>query len=142
MADKGGIKKKKKISKTLVILYIFLTIIVIIAFYQKFYINDVEDNNNKNVIICGTQPTPLIPIIFNNLTKNYEIFLGPVIGNEKEPLENVNVSIEFNRTIFYNLTNQDGFVTLHIPEKSIPINEFNTNKTVTLRAEGYEEMKF
>ena len=130
-----------KITKTLISLYIIFTIIVIFVFYLEFSKNDNEDNN-KYIAKCGTQPITIIPIIFNNTTKNFEFEIGPILDIDGNPIECGNVSIKFNETMFYNLTNLKGYAKICIPKYLNLTSEFNIKKEVLVTSEGYEDLKF
>ena len=125
-------------SKTLIILSVIFIILAIFSIYMGFIKSDNED---KKGFVCGTSHIPEIPVFYNNATKNIEIIIGPMYDSEKNIIENVNASLEINGTIFYGLSDSNGLIKICVPIKSIPENEFNTNKTVTFRAEGYDEMK-
>jgi hypothetical protein len=100
------------------------------------------DYKRKRVDICGGVWEFNAQVYYNNSTRNFEISIGPIMDSNGNPMEKVYVSIEFNGTIFYNITNSMGFTKIIIPEKSVSIEELNTEKTVICKAEGYEDLIF
>ena len=128
-------------SKGLILLYVIFIIIVIFVFYLEFSKDDNEDSKEKRRGPC----LPIIdnvPVSYNNLSKSYEFIIGPIKNQEGKPMKNVNISLEFNGTIYSNLTNIMGNAKIIIPENSISIEEFNKNKNVIGKLGGYYDIEF
>ena len=79
--------------------------------------------------------------VFDNLTKNFYLKIGPIINENKKPVDGANAEISMNNTLFNCTTDKNGYANFTIPSEKVSITKLSGTYSVTFTKEGFDKLE-